>query len=118
MVSWGTSPEDSLPITERVPDPAAVADPERRGRIERALKYMQLVPGTQLSSIAVNRVFIGSCTNARIEDLRVAAQVVKGRRVAVPSMVVPGSTAVKKQAEAEGLDRVFLSAGLELRDST
>jgi len=118
MVSWGTSPEDSLPITERVPDPAAVADPERRGRIERALKYMQLAPGTPLSSIAVNRVFIGSCTNARIEDLRVAAQVVKGRRVAVPSMVVPGSTAVKKQAEAEGLDRVFLSAGFEWRDSS
>ncbi|HEV7823246.1 MAG TPA: 3-isopropylmalate dehydratase large subunit [Burkholderiales bacterium] len=118
MVSWGTSPEDSLPITERVPDPAAVADPERRGRIERALKYMQLTPGTQLSSIAVNRVFIGSCTNARIEDLRTAAHVVKGRHVSVPSMVVPGSTAVKKQAEAEGLDRIFLAAGFEWRDAS
>jgi 3-isopropylmalate/(R)-2-methylmalate dehydratase large subunit len=118
MVSWGTSPEDSLPITERVPDPASITDPERRGRIERALKYMQLTPGTHLSSIAVDRVFIGSCTNARIEDLRTAAQVVKGRRVAIPSMVVPGSTAVKKQAEAEGLDRIFLAAGFEWRDAS
>ena len=118
MVSWGTSPEDSSPITERVPDPASIADVERRRRIERALQYMQLTPGTPLASIAVNRVFIGSCTNARIEDLRIAAQVVKGRRVTVPSMVVPGSTAVKKQAEAEGLDRTFLAAGFEWREAS
>jgi 3-isopropylmalate/(R)-2-methylmalate dehydratase large subunit len=118
MVSWGTSPEDSSSITERVPDPAGVADPERRRRIERALEYMQLAPGTPLSSIAVNRVFVGSCTNARIEDLRVAARVAKGRRVAVPAIVVPGSTAVKRQAEAEGLDRIFLAAGFEWRDAS
>ena len=118
MVSWGTSPEDSSPITERVPDPAGITDPERRRRIERALEYMQLTPGTPLSSIAVSRVFVGSCTNARIEDLRAAARVAKGRRVAVPAIVVPGSTAVKRQAEAEGLDRVFLAAGFEWRDAS
>ena len=118
MVSWGTSPEDSAPITERVPDPAAIADTERRRRVERALEYMQLAPGTPLASIAVNRVFIGSCTNARIEDLRTAAQVVKGRHAAIPALVVPGSTAVKRQAEAEGLDRVFLAAGFEWRDAS
>ncbi len=118
MVSWGTSPEDSAPITDRVPDPASITDTERRRRVERALEYMQLAPGTPLASIAVNRVFIGSCTNARIEDLRVAAQVIKGRRAAIPAMVVPGSSAVKKQAEAEGLDRVFLAAGFEWRDSS
>jgi 3-isopropylmalate/(R)-2-methylmalate dehydratase large subunit len=118
MVSWGTSPEDSAPITGRVPDPASVGDVERRRRIERALEYMQLTPGTPLASIKVNRVFIGSCTNARIEDLRAAADVVKGRRTVIPAMVVPGSSAVKRQAEAEGLDRVFLEAGFEWRDSS
>ncbi len=118
MVSWGTSPEDSSSITERVPDPGSVVEPERRRRITRALEYMQLVPGTSLASIAVQRVFIGSCTNARIEDLRAAAEVVKGRHAAVPSVVVPGSTAVKRQAQAEGLDRVFLAAGFEWRDAS
>jgi len=118
MVSWGTSPEDSAPISGCVPDPASVGDVERRRRIERALDYMQLTPGTPLASIKVNRVFIGSCTNARIEDLRAAAAVVKGRRTIIPAMVVPGSSAVKRQAEAEGLDRVFLEAGFEWRDSS
>ena len=118
MVSWGTSPEDSAPVTERVPDPASVSDVERRRRIERALEYMQLTPGTPLSGIKVNRVFIGSCTNARIEDLRAAADVVKGRRVVIPAIVVPGSSAVKRQAEAEGLDRIFLQAGFEWRDAS
>jgi len=118
MVSWGTSPEDSAPIDGRVPDPASVADTGRRRRLERALEYMQLAPGTPLADIRVNRVFIGSCTNARIEDLRLAAQVVKGRRAVVPSIVVPGSSGVKRQAEAEGLDRVFLEAGFEWRDSS
>ena len=118
MVSWGTSPEDSSPIGERVPDPRSVQEPERRRRVERALEYMKLTPGTLLSSIAVDRVFIGSCTNARIEDLRVAAQVVRGRKIKVPAFVVPGSSAVKKQAEAEGIDRVFLEAGFEWRDAS
>ena len=118
MVSWGTSPQDSSPITERVPDPASIAEPEHRRRVERALEYMQLMPGTPLSDIRVNRVFIGSCTNARIEDLRAAAQVARGRRVTVPSIVVPGSTAVKRQAETEGLDRIFIEAGFEWRDSS
>jgi 3-isopropylmalate/(R)-2-methylmalate dehydratase large subunit len=118
MVSWGTSPEDCSPISERVPDPATVRDLERRRRIARALEYMALTPGTPLSSIGIDRVFIGSCTNARIEDLRAAASVVRGRRAVVPAMVVPGSTGVKRQAEAEGLDRVFREAGFEWRHSS
>ena len=118
MVSWGTSPEDSAPISEGVPDPSSVSDIERRRRIERALEYMQLTPGTPLASIKVDRVFIGSCTNARIEDLRAAADVIKGRRAVIPAIVVPGSSEVKRQAEAEGLDRVFLEAGFEWRDSS
>ena len=118
MVSWGTSPEDSSPITDAVPNPAAMADAEKRGRIQRALDYMQLAPGTPLASIKVDRVFIGSCTNGRIEDLRSAALVVKGRKALVPAMVVPGSTSVKRQAEAEGLDQIFLAAGFEWRDAS
>lgn len=118
MVSWGTSPEDSAPITGHVPDPASIGDVERRRRVERALDYMRLKPGTPLAGIEVNRVFIGSCTNARIEDLRIAAAVVKGRRAAVPAMVVPGSTSVKREAEAEGLHRVFLDAGFEWREAS
>jgi 3-isopropylmalate/(R)-2-methylmalate dehydratase large subunit len=118
MVSWGTNPEDSAPITARVPDPAAIGDTARRQRIERALDYMRLAPGTPLSDIRVDRAFIGSCTNGRIEDLRAAAQVLRGRRAVVPAMVAPGSTAVKRQAEAEGLDRIFLDAGFEWRDSS
>jgi len=117
MVSWGTSPEDSAPITAVVPDPETIADSERRRRVERALEYMRLVPGTPLADIRVDRVFIGSCTNGRIEDLRAAAQVLRGRRAVVPAMVSPGSTGVKRQAEAEGLDRVFRAAGVEWRDS-
>jgi 3-isopropylmalate/(R)-2-methylmalate dehydratase large subunit len=118
MVSWGTSPEDSGPITGRVPEPSSVDDPERRRRIERALEYMQLTPGTPLSGIQVNRVFIGSCTNARVEDLRQAAHVLRGRHAVIPALVVPGSTGVKRQAEAEGLDRIFVEAGFEWRDSS
>ena len=118
MVSWGTSPEDAAPITGRVPDPSSVNDTERRRRMERALEYMQLSPDTPLSSIKVHRVFIGSCTNARIEDLRAAAQVVQGRHAVIPAIVVPGSSGVKRQAEAEGLDRIFLAAGFEWRDSS
>ena len=118
MVSWGTSPEDSSPITSRVPDPASIADADKRDRVKRALAYMQLVPGTPLTGIAIDRVFIGSCTNARIEDLRAAATVIKGRKVSIPAMVVPGSTAVKRQAEAEGLARTFTDAGFEWRDAS
>jgi len=118
MVSWGTNPEDSSPVTEVVPDPASIAELERRRRMERALGYMRLRPGTRLDTISVDQVFIGSCTNARIEDLRSAAAVAKGRRAAVPTLVVPGSTAVKRQAEAEGLDRIFLDAGFEWRDAS
>jgi 3-isopropylmalate/(R)-2-methylmalate dehydratase large subunit len=117
IVTWGTSPEDCSAIDDLVPDPSTISDAERRAHIERALQYMQLTPGTQLSQIAIDRVFIGSCTNSRIEDLRSAAEVLKGRRVAVPGMVSPGSTRVKIQAEAEGLDRIFIDAGLEWRDA-
>ena len=117
MVTWGTSPEQALPITDTVPDPDAMADPSRRAAAARALDYIGLTPGTALTDIVVDRVFIGSCTNARIEDLRSAAAVLRGRRSAVPGLVVPGSTAVKRQAEAEGLDAVFRDAGLDWRES-
>jgi 3-isopropylmalate/(R)-2-methylmalate dehydratase large subunit len=117
MVTWGTSPEAALPITGRVPDPAEVTDQERRSDMQHALDYMGLAPGTRLDEIAIDRVFIGSCTNSRIEDLRAAARVVDGRRSLVPAMVVPGSGLVKAQAEAEGLDRIFRAAGFEWRDA-
>jgi 3-isopropylmalate/(R)-2-methylmalate dehydratase large subunit len=116
-VTWGTSPQDSLPITARVPDPAAAGDAARRESMERTLAYMGLRPGTPLTEITVDRVFIGSCTNSRLEDLRAAAQVVKGRRAVVPAWVVPGSGLVKQAAEPEGLDRVFVEAGFEWREA-
>ena len=117
-VTWGTSPEDVLPITGRVPDPATEADGNRRLAMERSLDYMDLAPGTPLEDIPIDRVFIGSCTNSRIEDLRAAAAVVKGRSVSghVDAMVVPGSGLIKEQAEAEGLDAVFTEAGFEWRE--
>jgi len=117
-VTWGTSPQDVLPITGRVPDPADEADEGRRAAMERALEYMALEAGTALVEIPVDRVFIGSCTNGRIEDLRAAAAVAEGRHVAdtVNAMVVPGSGLVKHQAEEEGLDRIFTDAGFEWRD--
>ena len=117
MVTWGTSPEDSSPVDGIVPDPSRIGDQDRRRHIERALEYMKLVPATPLEQIKIDRVFIGSCTNSRIEDLRAAADVLRGRRVSVPGIVSPGSSAVKRQAEAEGLDRIFVDAGLEWRDS-
>jgi len=116
-VTWGTSPQDALPITGRVPDPAAIGDDARRESMERALAYMGLRPGTPLSEVTVDRVFIGSCTNSRLEDLRAAARVVKGRRAMVPAWIVPGSGLVKCAAEAEGLDRVFVEAGFEWREA-
>jgi 3-isopropylmalate/(R)-2-methylmalate dehydratase large subunit len=117
-VSWGTNPEMVAPITGRVPDPRRIDDPMKRAAIERALEYMQLQPNTPLVEIPVQRVFIGSCTNSRIEDLRAAAAIAKGRRVApgVRALVVPGSGLVKHQAEEEGLDRIFLEAGFEWRE--
>ena len=118
-VTWGTSPEHVLPITERVPDPAKAGDERTRAAWERALQYMALSPGTPLTEVPIDVVFIGSCTNARIEDLRQAAALVKGRHVAtkVQAIVVPGSTAVKEAAEAEGIDLIFKEAGFEWRDS-
>ena len=117
MVTWGTSPEQVLPVSAAVPDPADEADPERRAKMVSALAYMKLAPGTRLTDIPVDRVFIGSCTNGRIEDLRQAASIVEGRRAQRPAMVVPGSRLVKRQAEDEGLDRIFRAAGLEWHDA-
>lgn len=118
MVSWGTSPEMVVPIDGVVPDPALESDPVRRASMERALEYMGLDAGVLIRDIMPDKVFIGSCTNARIEDLRHAASVIKGRRVAASiqlALVVPGSGLVKEQAEAEGLDRIFIEAGFEWR---
>jgi len=112
VVTWGTSPEQALPIDAHVPDPAR-ADPDRAPALAEALDYMGLRAGQKLTDVAVDQVFIGSCTNGRIEDLRAAAAVLAGRRARVPGMVAPGSTPVKRQAEAEGLDRVFTEAGLD-----
>jgi len=115
MVTWGTSPEDALPITGRVPGPESESDPDRRAALQRKLDYMGLAPGMALDEIAIDRVFIGSCTNSRIEDLRAAAAIARNRRAVVPAMVVPGSGLVRAEAEAEGLDRVFRDAGFEWR---
>jgi 3-isopropylmalate dehydratase large subunit len=116
-VTWGTNPEEVLPITGRVPDPKDAKDEAARKQMSAAIEYMGLTPGMALSDIAVNRIFIGSCTNSRIEDLRDAARVLKGKRIAagVSAMAVPGSGLVKQQAESEGLDRIFLDAGFEWR---
>ncbi len=119
QVTWGTSPEMVVPVTGVVPDPAAEPDPVRRRGMERALEYMGLKPGTPIQEIYLDKVFIGSCTNSRIEDLRAAASVIKGRKLAPNiklGLVVPGSGQVKAQAEAEGLDRIFRAAGFEWRD--
>ena len=119
QVSWGTSPEMVLAVDQNVPDPAREADPVKRDSIERALKYMGLRANQAITTIRLDRVFIGSCTNSRIEDLRAAAEVARGRKVAASvkqALVVPGSGLVKAQAEAEGLDQVFLEAGFEWRE--
>jgi 3-isopropylmalate/(R)-2-methylmalate dehydratase large subunit len=112
-VTWGVSPEQALPITAAVPDPEAMADPVKAAAARDALAYMGLTPGQPLDSVPVDRVFIGSCTNSRIEDLRAAAQVLAGHKAKVPGMVSPGSSLVKQQAEEEGLARIFTEAGLE-----
>ncbi|MGI4748787.1 MAG: 3-isopropylmalate dehydratase large subunit [Janthinobacterium lividum] len=119
LVTWGTSPEDVVEITGTVPDPATATDEARRMQMQRMLDYMGLTAGQKLSEVAVDAVFIGSCTNGRIEDMRAAAMVVDGRHVApgVRAMVVPGSGLVKAQAELEGLDRIFLDAGFEWREA-
>jgi 3-isopropylmalate/(R)-2-methylmalate dehydratase large subunit len=118
-LTWGTSPEDVVPITGVVPDPESFADPSKRVAAQKSLDYMGLTPGTRMQDIAVENIFIGSCTNSRIEDLRAAAAVVNGRRVADgvrQALIVPGSGLVKRQAEAEGLDRIFTRAGFEWRE--
>ncbi len=119
FVTWGTTPAQSVPVTGKVPDPSEFEDPKAREAAERALRYMDLEPGTPIQEIRIDRVFIGSCTNSRIEDLRAAAEVVRGKKVApwVRAMVVPGSGLVKWQAEQEGLDRIFKEAGFEWRDA-
>jgi 3-isopropylmalate/(R)-2-methylmalate dehydratase large subunit len=119
VVTWGTNPGMSVPVTGTVPDPAGETDPDERASMERALEYMALEPGTPIRDIRIDRVFIGSCTNSRIEDLRAAASVAAGHRVAgsVRALVVPGSAQIKQQAEAEGLDRVFREAGFEWREA-
>jgi 3-isopropylmalate/(R)-2-methylmalate dehydratase large subunit len=117
QVTWGTNPGQAIPISGRVPAPDDYADPQERMAVTKALHYMGLTPGITLEGLPVDKVFIGSCTNGRIEDLRAAAQILNGRRVAstVQGIVVPGSVPVKIQAEAEGLDRIFLQAGFEWR---
>ena len=118
QVTWGTSPQDVVPISGSVPDPRDAKDEAQRRAMERALEYMGLEPGTPMSEVRLDKVFIGSCTNARIEDLRVVAKIVAGKKVApsVEAMIVPGSGLVKHQAEAEGLDRIFKDAGFDWRE--
>ncbi|MBB5320934.1 3-isopropylmalate dehydratase large subunit [Marinobacter oulmenensis] len=117
IVTWGVSPEEALPIDSMVPDPANETSPSKARQIRDSLDYMGLKPGQKLEDVTVDRVFIGSCTNARLEDLRAAASVLRGKNCRVPGIVSPGSTLVKAKAEAEGLDRVFVDAGLEWRES-
>ena len=116
-VTWGTSPEDAVPVTGCVPDPASEPDPLRRARMVKALAYMGVTPGQPVPELAVDIVFLGSCTNGRLSDLRAAAEILRGRTVApgVRMIVVPGSGLVKEAAEAEGLDRIFTDAGAEWR---
>ncbi|MBI1273052.1 MAG: 3-isopropylmalate dehydratase large subunit [Alphaproteobacteria bacterium] len=118
QVTWGTSPEDVLPVTASVPDPASASDPGKKAAMERALAYMGLKPGMKLADVKVDKVFIGSCTNGRIEDLRAVAKLAEGRKVAenVYAMIVPGSGLVKQQAEEEGLHRIFIEAGFDWRE--
>jgi 3-isopropylmalate/(R)-2-methylmalate dehydratase large subunit len=107
MVTWGTSPEHVVPVTGVVPDPAHEKNPVRRCGMEQALRYMDLAPGAVLEGLSIDHVFIGSCTNGRLEDLRIAAEIARGARAVIPAFVVPGSGLVKQEAESEGLDRIF-----------
>ncbi|MBX3598697.1 MAG: 3-isopropylmalate dehydratase large subunit [Rhizobiaceae bacterium] len=118
IVTWGSSPEDVVSVTGVVPDPEEIEDENKRNSKKRALEYMGLTPGTKITDIAIDRAFIGSCTNGRIEDLRAVAKIVEGRKVAptVSAMIVPGSGLVKEQAEAEGLDKIFIEAGFDWRE--
>jgi 3-isopropylmalate/(R)-2-methylmalate dehydratase large subunit len=116
MVTWGNSPQWAIPVNGVIPDPREESDPLVRADMQAALEYMDLKPGMALTDVTVDTVFIGACTNSRIEDMRAAAQVARGRRARVRTLVVPGSGLVKKQAEAEGLDRIFIDAGMEWRE--
>ena len=118
-VTWGTSPEDVLPINSSIPGPESFSDPDKRKAVERSLDYMGLKPKTKIEEITIDKVFIGSCTNGRIQDLRAAAEILKGKKIAknVTGYVVPGSGLVKKQAEEEGLDKIFKEFGLEWRNA-
>jgi 3-isopropylmalate/(R)-2-methylmalate dehydratase large subunit len=117
MVTWGTSPEEAAPVGAPVPNPHEFKELNKKSHAVQALAYMGLAPGMALTEIGIDRAFIGTCTNGRIEDLRAAAAVLKGRKAVIPAWVSPGSTAVKLQAEAEGLDRIFREAGFEWRAS-
>jgi 3-isopropylmalate/(R)-2-methylmalate dehydratase large subunit len=117
MITWGTSPEEAIAITSAIPDPASTSDADKRSHMEQALRYMDLKPGAPAAGIKIHRAFIGTCTNGRIEDLRAAAAVLKGRKSAVPAWVSPGSSTIKRQAEAEGLDKIFIAAGFDWRAS-
>jgi 3-isopropylmalate/(R)-2-methylmalate dehydratase large subunit len=117
MVTWGNSPEEALPVTGSVPDPSSIADAGRRAAVESTLEYMALAPGQRLTDTKIDYVFIGSCTNGRLEDLRAAAAIARRGKAVVPAMISPGSTQVKLAAEAEGLHRIFIDAGFEWRES-
>ena len=120
QVTWGNSPEDVVAVTDHVPSPDDYDDPNKKAAVEKALDYMGLEAGQPMESVRVDRVFVGSCTNSRIEDLREAAAVVKGKKLAghiIEALIVPGSGLVKLQAEEEGLDEIFLNAGFEWREA-
>jgi len=116
QITWGTSPQDVVPINGKVPNPSGIIDVNRRKAVERSLEYMGLEPDQEIANIRIDKVFIGSCTNGRIEDLREVAKVVEGKKVTVDAMIVPGSGLVKEQAENEGLDKIFIEAGFDWRE--
>ena len=113
LVTWGTSPDDVLPADGVVPDPDTESDSDKRRQMERKIEYMGLTPGSVMSTVEVDQVFIGSCTNARIEDLTAAAEVLRGRKIKVPGLVVPGSQTIEREAQSLGLDKIFIESGFE-----